>query len=203
MEPVRAAIIYYSATGTVHALATAAAEGAEKGGAEVRMRRVRELAPEGAIEANPAWGEHLRDTAEVPEATSEDLAWADLAVFGTPTRFGAPASQLAAYIDTLGPLWEEGRLADKVYTAFTASQTAHGGQEATLLALSHVFHHWGGIIVPPGYTDPIQFESGNPYGASQVAGNGGSDDVAQAAARHQAQRAASVAAALKRGRADL
>ena len=37
MEPVKAAIIYYSATGTVHALALAAAEGAEKAGAQVRL----------------------------------------------------------------------------------------------------------------------------------------------------------------------
>lgn len=33
MGPVNVAIIYYSATGTVHALAQAAAEGAEKAGA--------------------------------------------------------------------------------------------------------------------------------------------------------------------------
>jgi hypothetical protein len=40
MEPVNPAIIYYSATGTVHALAQAAAEGAEKAGAQVRLRKV-------------------------------------------------------------------------------------------------------------------------------------------------------------------
>ena len=201
MESVKAAVIYYSATGTVHALAKAIAEGAEQAGAEVRLRRVGELAPQAAIDANPAWARHLRDTAEIPEASSDDLVWADLVVFGTPTRFGAPASQLMAFVDANGPLWEEGRLADKVYTAFTASQTPHGGQESTLLALSHVFYHWGGIIVPPGYTDPIQFESGNPYGASQVSGNGAPDDVAHDAARHQARRAVDIAAALNRGRA--
>lgn len=200
MEPVKTAIVYYSATGTVHALATAVAEGAEQAGAEVRLRRVGELAPQAAIDANPAWARHLRDTAEVPEASSDDLAWADLVIFGTPTRFGAPASQLMAFVDANGPLWEKGRLADKVYTAFTASQTPHGGQESTLLALSHVFYHWGGIIVPPGYTDPIQFESGNPYGTSQVSGNGAPDDVAHDAARHQARRAVEIAAALNRGR---
>ncbi|MDQ4054008.1 MAG: NAD(P)H:quinone oxidoreductase [Actinomycetota bacterium] len=201
MEPVNAAVIYYSATGTVHALAEAAAEGAEKAGAEVRMRRVRELAPASAIDANPAWCEHLREAADVPEASLDDLAWADVVVFGTPTRFGTPSSQLKAFIDTTGPLWQQGRLADKVCTAFTASQTAHGGQEATLLALSHVFHHWGGIIVPPGYTDPIQFRSGNPYGTSHVAGGGPPDDVALEAARYQARRAVDIAAALKLGRA--
>lgn len=128
-------------------------------------------------------------------------AWADVVIFGTPTRFGTPASQLKAFIDTTGPLWQKGQLAGKVYTAFTASQTAHRGQEATLLALSHVFHHWGGIIVPPGYTDPIQFTSGNPYGTAHVSGSGPVDDVAKEAARYQARRVVEVAAALKAGRA--
>jgi NAD(P)H dehydrogenase (quinone) len=201
MEPVNAAVIYYSATGTVHALAEAAAEGAEKAGAEIRLRRARELAPASAIDANPAWAVHLRETADVPEAALDDLAWADVVLFGTPSRFGTPASQLKAFIDTTGPLWQRGELADKVYTAFTASSTAHGGQESTLLSLSNVFYHWGGILVPPGYTDPIQFRSGNPYGTSHVAGGGPPDDVAREAARHQARRAVDVAAVLKAGRA--
>ncbi|MCO1656440.1 NAD(P)H:quinone oxidoreductase [Pseudonocardia humida] len=201
MEPVKAAVIYYSATGTVHALAEAAAEGAEKAGAEVRLRKVREQAPADAIDANPAWGAHLRETADVPEAALDDLAWADVVLFGTPTRFGTPAAQLKAFIDTAGPLWQQRRLADKVYAAFTASSTAHGGQESTLLSLSNVFYHWGGIMVPPGYTDPVQFRSGNPYGASHVAGGGSPDDIAREAARYQARRAVDVATALKAGRA--
>jgi NAD(P)H dehydrogenase (quinone) len=201
MGPVNAAIIYYSSTGTVHALARAAAEGAEKAGARVRLRKVAELAPPGAISANPAWGQHLQDTADVAEASLEDLDWADVVLFGTPTRFGNPASQLRAFIDTAGGLWRQGRLADKVYSAFTASSTAHGGQESTLLALGNVFYHWGGIIVPPGYTDPIQFQTGNPYGTSHVAGDGPPSDVAWEAARYQARRAVDTAAALKAGRA--
>lgn len=200
-EPVKATIIYYSATGTVHALAQAAAEGAEKAGARVRLRKVAELAPPEAISVNPAWGQHLRDTADVAEASLDDLAWADAVLFGTPSRFGNPASQLRAFMDTTGGLWAEGKLADKVYSAFTASNTAHGGQEATILALGNVFYHWGGIIVPPGYTDPIQFKSGNPYGTSHVAGDGPPTDVALEAARYQARRAVDTAASLKIGRA--
>ena len=97
----------------------------------------------------------------------------------------------------------QGKLADKVYSAFTASSTAHGGQESTILALSNAFYHWGGIIVPPGYTDPIQFQTGNPYGTSHVAGGGPPGDVALEAARYQARRVVDVAAALKAGRAAL
>lgn len=201
MEPVNAAIIYYSATGTVHALARAAAEGAEKAGAHVRLRKVAELAPPEAISANPGWGQHLHDTADVAEAGLDDLAWADAVLLGTPTRFGNPASQLRAFIETTGVLWREGGLAGKVYSAFTASSTAHGGQESTLLALANTFYHWGGIIVPPGYADPVQFRSGNPYGTSHVAGAGPPDEVALQAARFQAGRAVDVAAALTAWRA--
>ena len=60
MKTVNVAIIYYSSTGTVHALARAAAEGAEKAGAEVRLRKVAELASAEAINANPAWAHTSR-----------------------------------------------------------------------------------------------------------------------------------------------
>lgn len=201
MEPVNAAIIYYSATGTVHALAQAAAEGAEKAGAEVRLRRVPELAPPEAIDARPEWRQHLQDTADIAQATLDDLDWADVVLFGTPTRFGNPASQLRVFIESTAPLWLQGKLAGKVYSAFTASNTAHGGQETTILTLANTFYHWGGIIVPPGYTDPIQFKSGNPYGTSHIAGGGAPDEVILESARHQARRAVDTAGALKIGRA--
>ncbi|MFG2357952.1 NAD(P)H:quinone oxidoreductase [Streptomyces sp. NPDC048521] len=199
MESVNVAIIYYSSTGTIHALAKAAAEGAEKAGATVRLRKVAETAPPEAINANPAWAQHVQESADVEEVVHDDLAWADAVLFGTPTRYGNPASQLRAFIDTTGPLWFQGKLADKVYSAFTASNTAHGGRESTILALSNTFYHWGGIIVPPGYTDPIQFQTGTPYGTSTGAGTP-SEEVLQAIG-YQARRVAETAAALKAGRA--
>lgn len=85
--------------------------------------------------------------------------------------------------------------------AFTSTSSSHGGQESTLLALSNVFYHWGGILVPPGFTAPVQFQSGNPYGTSHVAGPGEPTDIALDAARYQARRAVQIAEALKRGRA--
>jgi NAD(P)H dehydrogenase (quinone) len=198
---INVAVIYYSQTGTVHALAEAATEGAVKSGAEVRLRRVKELAPDAAISSKPEWRKHLEEVADVPMATLDDLVWADAVLLGTPTRYGTTASQLQQFIDTTGPIWQQGNLSDKVYSAFTASLTAHGGQESTLLVLNHVFTHWGGIIVPPGYTDPIQFQVGNPYGASYVSAGTVPDDVHLEAARYQAQRVIEVARLLKRGRA--
>jgi multimeric flavodoxin WrbA len=53
-EMANVAVIYYSSTGNVHALAKGVAEGATQAGAEVRLRRVAELAPDEAINRNPA-----------------------------------------------------------------------------------------------------------------------------------------------------
>jgi NAD(P)H dehydrogenase (quinone) len=171
-DPVRLAVIYYSATGSVHALASRAAETAEKTGADVRVRKVAELAPPEAIAANPAWAAHAEATADVPVATADDIAWADAVLLGTPTRFGNVASQLKQYLDQLGGLWAQGRLADKVYAGFVSAATRHGGHESTLLALYNSVHHFGGVLVPPGYTDPSKFADGNPYGVSHISENG-------------------------------
>lgn len=203
VEQVRVSIIYYSATGTVHALANAAAEGAEKAGAEVRLRKVPELAPPQAIASNPAWQAHAEATADVVEATLDDLDWADVVLLGTPTRYGTPASQLKQFIDTTGPIWVQGRLAGKVYGAFTSAAHTHGGIESTLLALSNVFYHWGGVIVPPGFTDAVKFQHGNPYGSSHVAAGDPPGETELEAARYQARRAVEIAEALKAGQSLL
>ncbi|GAA2159808.1 NAD(P)H:quinone oxidoreductase [Actinomadura napierensis] len=196
------AVIYYSATGTVHALAQAVAEGAASTGAQVRLRRVAELAPETAIDQNPQWREHADATAGIAQATVEDLAWADAFAFGTPTRFGAAAAQLKQFIDQAGGLWQEGGLADKPVTAFTSAYNRHGGSEATILSLGNVFYHWGALIVPPGFTDPAVYAAGgNPYGASAVTGPTGDDLKAAVldAARYQGRRLAQITMRLLTG----
>jgi NAD(P)H dehydrogenase (quinone) len=167
---VKLAVIYYSSTATVDSMARRVALAAEKQGAEVRLRQVEELAPPAAIDSNRAWREHLDATADEPKAQPDDVVWADAVLFGTPTRFGNVSSQLKNFLDSLGPQWLKGQLADKVYAGFTASQTEHGGQETTLLALYNTLYHFGGILVPPGYTDPVKFSDGNPYGVGHVTG---------------------------------
>ncbi len=166
---VKVAVIYYSATGNVYKLARAIEEGAKETGAEVRFRKVHELAPEEAIKSNQGWSDHALMTEDVPEADLADLDWADAYIFGTPTRFGNVSAQLKQFIDTTGGMWFEGKLADKVVSGFTSASNVHGGQESTLLSLYNVFAHWGAILVTPGYTDPMLFEAGgNPYGASST-----------------------------------
>jgi NAD(P)H dehydrogenase (quinone) len=203
-QQVKVAIIYYSATGNVHTLAEAVAEGAEKAGAQVRLRRVAELAPPEAIASNAAWQAHVDATSDIPVATADDLTWADAVIFGTPTRFGNMASQLKQFLDTLGPQWAQGLLQDKVYSGFVSTATAHGGRESTLLSLYTTVLHFGGILVTPGYTDPIQFVTGTPYGPSHHDAQGAIpvSEETKESARYTGYRVASVAGELKAGRRD-
>lgn len=192
------AIIYYSATGNVYELARAAEQGAREQGADTRLRKVRELAPQEAIAANAAWQHHSERTQDVAEAELADLEWADGVVFGTPTRFGNASAQLKQFIDQCGPLWQAGALQDKAVAALTSSSTLHGGQESTLLSLYTVFMHWGMVLVPPGYTHPNQFVTGNPYGASHVSGGGEYpiSDETRASARYLGERVSRFADAI-------
>jgi len=206
----RIAVIYYSATGNVHALATAVAEGADEAGAEVRLRQVEEIASELVISQNQHWGRHRAAVRDQPDATLDDLEWADGVAFGTPTRFGNVAAQLKQFIDQAGKLWQDGKLANKVGTAFTSSQTTHGGQESTILALNNTLYHWGMLILPLGYTVQEVFAAGgNPYGTSFVSEHivTGPDDHALALARYQGRRLASYAAVIgearRQGRFDV
>lgn len=192
---VKLAIVYYSTYGTNHQMAQAAADAAREAGAEVRLLKVRETAPEGVVAGQDAWRAHAEFTAEVPVATPEDLVWANAFLFSAPTRYGTMASQMRAFIDTLGPVWAQGLLANKAASAMSSAQNAHGGQEATVLGMNTTFMHWGSVIVAPGYTDPVIYAAGgNPYGTTANAG--GVTDEVKAAVRHQTRRLIEIAAKL-------
>ncbi|MFK0119774.1 NAD(P)H:quinone oxidoreductase [Streptomyces sp. NPDC090994] len=197
-DAVKVAVIYYSSTGHVADIAHEIAETAEKAGAEVRLRKVRELAPRDAIESNPAWAAHAAASAGIPEAQVDDIVWADAVLMGSPTRFGNVSAQLKQFLDTLGGAWRKGELADKVYSGFTSTGSPHGGNESTLLALMHSFHHFGGIVVAPGFTHPDKFVDGNPYGTAHhdAGGTAPVGDVTRNAARVQAERVVTLARAV-------
>jgi NAD(P)H dehydrogenase (quinone) len=189
------AVIYYSAYGHTYEMARSLEEGAKSEGSQTRLRKVRELAPDEVIATQQGWVDHRVATQHVKEAALEDLEWADGFAFGTPTRFGGPAAQLKQFIDTTGSLWQKGALADKPVTSFTGAMNAHGGQESTILALNNVFYHWGAIIVPVGYTNPIVYEAGgNPYGTSNTSRDGEVPQAVLKAAFYQGARLARIAA---------
>ena len=99
------------------------------------------------------------------------------------------------FLDILGGIWAEGKMANKVASAMTSAQNPHDGQEATILALYASMMHWGAIIVPPGYTDQTIFAAGgNLYGASvSVDQEGNLAEDVQAAVKHRAKRTVTVA----------
>lgn len=195
MSNVKLAVVFYSMSGTNYQLAKWAEEGAKEVGAEVKVLKVQELAPESVIQGNEAWKATVEATKDVPLATSDDLEWADAIIFSTPTRFGNMASQMKQFLDIQGGLWATGKTVNKVVSAMTSATNPNGGQEATILSLYTSMMHWGAIIVPPGYTDPVLFSAGgNPYGTSVTLDQDGKmvEDV-EAAVKHQAKRTVTVA----------
>ena len=196
----RVLIAFYSRTGVTEALANGVAEGARASGAEVRLRRAREVVSADVMARAPGWAAQAAALDAKYEAPSEaDAEWADAIVFGSPTRFGAVSSELKAYIDSLGGLWFQGKLNGKAGSAFGSSSTPHGGNESTLISLYNPMAHLGLIIVPLGYADPAMFKTGTPYGASAVSFNPvtppNADDLE--VAQFQGRRVAAVAKALK------
>jgi NAD(P)H dehydrogenase (quinone) len=190
---VKIAVIFYSATGNIAAMAEAVAEGAAKEGADVRVRPVPELAPAAAIDRNPRWRAWVDHQPYEETATLEDLEWADGIALGSPTRFGGPAGQLKEFLDTTGGLWAQRKLVDKVGTAFTSASTSHGGLESTILAMNNTLYHWGALVLPLGYTEDHLMVSGNPYGGSFVSRSSSApDDEALGACRVQGARLARI-----------
>jgi NAD(P)H dehydrogenase (quinone) len=199
MSKPKVLIAFYSRSGVTEALAKAIAEGARAAGAEVRMRRAREVVGPEVMAQAPGWAEQaaaLNARYEAP--TPDDALWADAIVFGTPTRFGSVTSELKAYIDSLGGLWAQGKLNGKAGSVFGSTSTMHGGNESTLLSLYNPMAHLGLIIVPTGYADASLFKAGTPYGASAVSFNQATppteDDLE--VARFQGKRVTEVARAL-------
>ncbi len=166
-------VLYYSSYGHLETMANAVAEGARAAGASVDVKRVPETAP-----AEVAKAAHFKLDQSAPVAKIEDLADYDAIIFGTPTRFGRMASQMASFLDQAGGLWMRGALHGKVGGAFTSTATQHGGQEVTLFSVITNLLHFGMTIVGLPYSHQGQMRidevvGGSPYGATTIAGGRG------------------------------
>ncbi|MCY1392643.1 NAD(P)H dehydrogenase (quinone) [compost metagenome] len=200
MSKPKVLIVFYSRTRSTEILASAIAQGAIAEGAEVRLRRAREIVSHDVMQQVPGWFDNAQAMNQKYEKPTEaDAEWADAIIFGTPTRFGSIASELKAYIDGLGGLWFAGKLNGKVGSVFGATSSKHGGNEATLLSIYGPMAHLGLIIVPLGYADPAMFKAGTPYGATHVSNHDTlmPDEDHLAVAQYQGRRVASVARSLR------
>lgn len=168
-ERVKLLVAFYSRGGSVEKLARAIVTGAEAQGAEVRLRRVRELVGEEVMDLAPGWRESaVRMNAAYPAPSLEDVRWADGVALGAPTRFGGAASEMRGFLEGMGALWLSGDLRGKPAGVFTSSSAPHGGLETTALGFYPTLAHLGMIIVPTGYGHPALFRAGTPYGSASV-----------------------------------
>ncbi|HET7731190.1 MAG TPA: NAD(P)H:quinone oxidoreductase [Usitatibacter sp.] len=163
-------VLYYSATGSVRALAQALARGVDSvEGMSARLRTVPKVAPvtERAAPGVPPEG--------APYVEARDLEECAAIALGSPTRFGNMAAPLKHFIDGLGTQWARGTLAGKPAAVFTASASMHGGQETTLVSMMLPLLHHGMLVVGIPYGEPelnSTRSGGTPYGASHVSGAG-------------------------------
>jgi len=168
-------VLYYSSFGHTEAMAEAIAEGARQGGAQVvDVKRVPETVP-----ADVARASKFKLDQDAPVASVSELENYDAIVVGTGTRYGRVSSQMAAFLDQTGSLWQRGALEGKVGAAFTSTATQHGGQETTLLSIITNLLHFGMVIVglPYSYKAMMSLDEivgGAPYGATTIAGGDGS-----------------------------
>ncbi|MBP2027258.1 NAD(P)H dehydrogenase (quinone) [Acetoanaerobium pronyense] len=172
-------IVYYSHYGHIHTMADAIAEGVrEVEGMEPVIRRVPQTLNEDVLEKMGAL-DYYNKTKDIPIVTHDEMKEASAIVFGTPTRYGNMASQMASFIDTTGGLWAEGALVGKVGSVFTSTGTQHGGQESTILSFHKTLLHHGMVIagLPYAFAGQSRIDEitgASPYGASTVAGPDGS-----------------------------
>jgi NAD(P)H dehydrogenase (quinone) len=193
-------IAFYSRNSSTELLANAVAEGAAAEGADIRLRRAREVVGPEVMRRAPNWLENATAmNAKYEPPTEADADWADAIVFGTPTRFGSICAELKSYVDGLGGLWFQGKLNGKVGSVFGSTSSKHGGNESTLLSIYTPMAHLGLIIVPLGYADPVMFKAGTPYGATHVSCLDSlmPDADHLAVARYQGRRVTTVAKALR------
>ncbi len=200
-------IPYYSAYGHIYQMAQAVAEGA-KGAGDVEVKLVKIPEFEGvkqAMSAQPPYVEAQEAQDPIPEATHDDLRWADGIIWGIPTRYGSMPAQMKQYLDSAGSLWMNGELEGKATAVVTSTGSIHGGQETTALTTFVPLMHFGMIYVGLPYGEnPEQLSTegigGSPYSASTVAGPDGSRtpvEVELTMAGRLGARVAKVAGALK------
>ena len=161
-------VLYYSASGSVRALAQSVARGVESvDGMRARVRTVPKVATviDKVMPAVPSDGP--------PYVEARDLEECVAIALGSPTRFGNMAAPLKYFVDGLGTEWNRGTLAGKPAAVFTSTASMHGGNEATLLTMMLPLLHHGMVLVGLPYTEPdlnATRSGGSPYGATHVSG---------------------------------
>ncbi|AJY74478.1 NAD(P)H-dependent oxidoreductase [Paenibacillus beijingensis] len=194
-------VVYFSAYGHIHRMAEAAAKGASEDGHTTRIVRIPEFrSPDnitalldhpsrrqrrddddslsGTFRIGARWSKYEASQEEqkgVPEATADDLRWADGIVWGFPTYYGSMPAQVKSFLDMSGSLCAGGELEGKPTGVMTSAGSIHTGHEATILTSIVPLLHFGLIYVGLPYSQNPEYLTadaigGSPYGPSTLAG---------------------------------
>jgi len=147
MSDVNVLVVFYSRYGTAEQLGLAAGVGAIQARANIRLRRVADLADPKTIEATPAWQENLdRMNRDYVVPRPADPVWADVIVLATPAD---TCAEIEGYCSSLRSL---GTMAGKL-----AAPLAAASDESALRPI-YAAAACAGMIVAPAQidsTDPI------------------------------------------------
>lgn len=193
-------IVYFSAYGHIHRMAEAAAKGAVEEGHEARLVRIPEFrSPDnvtalldhpsrrlekegdslsGKFRVGARWEKYEAsqlEQKEVPEASPDDLRWADGIIWGFPTYYGSMPAQVKSFLDMSGSLCANGDLEGKPTGVMTSAGSIHTGHEATILTSIVPLLHFGLIYIGLPYSQNPEYLTadaigGSPYGPSTLAG---------------------------------
>jgi NAD(P)H dehydrogenase (quinone) len=146
-----AVVIFYSRYGQTEALALAAGVGAIQARANVRLRKVPEIADSQTIESDTEWKQNFDRMSQEYIAPREiDLDWADVLVLAIPSD--AP-DEMNRYLGSLK------NLTGKIAAPFASRSITHGEKDASLLALYAAAAQAGLTVVPAApeiSADPVQ-----------------------------------------------
>lgn len=175
----RILVVYSSLFGANAELAGLTEAALSAAGAQVRLRRVREVAlPQ---DVQPA-----AESADI--ASGDDLAWADGIVISSQSHTGLLSASIKAFIDENHDAAVAGDYLNKTFTAMATSNFAHAGQERVVDDLNAVGAAWGCVLVPPSTASAVINKlDGNPYGLSFVLAHGkiaDTDVAAEVLAEH-------------------
>ena len=100
---IRLTIVYYTTYGTNYTMAQVAAEAAEETGAEVRLLKVRETAPQEVVQGQEAWAAQVEKMKDVAEVTQEAEAAKEAGIQGVPMfifggKFAVSGAQAPEYL---------------------------------------------------------------------------------------------------------
>ena len=153
MTTVNALIVFYSRYGRAEKLALAAGVGAIRARANIRLRRVADLADVKTIRSDPEWLENLdRMNTDYVVPRPADPPWADLIIFATPAEESA---ELEGYIASLSFI---GSMAGKI-----AAPLAVNASESALKPL-YAAAASAGLMVVPAETSGDPIASALAYG---------------------------------------